>query len=46
MTEQDKLYRQGRSEAQYASTMKITLISYIGIILSFLIILIINTIRL
>jgi hypothetical protein len=46
MTEEDKLYRQGRSEAQYESTMICTTIAYIGIIVSFLILLIINTIRL
>lgn len=46
MTEQDKLYRQGRSEQQYESAMMITTISYIGLIVIFLFILIINTIRL
>ena len=46
MTKEDYKYRQGRSEQQYESTMIITTISYIGLIVSFLLLLIINTIRL
>jgi len=45
MTKEDKLDRQGRSEAQYESTMMIITIAYIGLIVSFILILI-NTIRL
>jgi hypothetical protein len=45
MTKEDYKYRQGRSEQQYESTMIITTISYIGLIVSFILI-IINTIRL
>jgi hypothetical protein len=45
MTKEDYKYRQGRSEAQYESTIIITTISYIGLIVSFILI-IINTIRL
>jgi len=46
MTKEDKHLRQGRSEVQYASTMKVTLISYVGIVLSLLILILINTISL
>ena len=40
MTEQDYKYRQGRSEAQYASSMICVTISIIGLIVTFLFILI------
>jgi len=40
MTEQDYNNRQGKSEAQYRSAMICTTISYIGLIVSFILILI------
>ena len=44
MTEQDYKYRQGKTEAQYRSAMICTTISYIGLIVTFLFILIRNII--
>ena len=46
MTPQDEQYRQGRSEAQYKSTMICLTISIIGLIVTFLFILITNMITL
>jgi len=46
MTEDDYNNRQGKSEQQYRSAMICTTISYIGLIVSFILIVIINNIRL